>query len=47
MTDYIVDPADPLSTSFKFSRFSATSAPPRDITKLNPVDLTSTTSAVA
>jgi hypothetical protein len=35
VSDYVVDRADPFSTDFKFSRFGAATAPPRDISKLN------------
>jgi hypothetical protein len=33
--DYIVDRKDPFSTVFKFGRFAAAAAPPREISKLN------------
>ena len=32
--DYIVDPKDPFSTAFKFGRFEATVALPRNISQL-------------
>lgn len=33
--DYVVDRKDPFSTAFKFGRFDAAAAPPRDISQLN------------
>jgi hypothetical protein len=33
--DYLVDPTNPFSTSFKFGRFDKTTAPPRDTSRLS------------
>ena len=33
--DYVVDSEDPFSTKFKFGRFDATAAAPRDVSQLN------------
>ena len=33
--DYVVGTSDPFSTIFKFGRFDASVAPPRDTSKLN------------
>jgi len=36
-TDYKIDASNPFSTAFKYSRFDATAAAPRDVTKLTGV----------
>jgi len=46
-TDYEIDSADPFGTSFKYSRFDATAAKPRDVSKLTGAKHSRSTDASA